>query len=118
MKEGVSARQFGELLAGGGDFLANRFQAIVAGKGLRARVLAAVRLLNSIGGAAQSEKSRDGFTIRSRACPLAAVVVEHPETCQMVERFLGQLIGLPVQEQCIRNGRASCRFAVGGKAGS
>ena len=118
MKQRLPAGQFRDLVASGGDALAERFSAATIGKPLRSRVQAATRLFNVLGGAAHSKKSSDSFTIRSQACPLAAVVVEHPETCQLIERFFGQLIGSPVREQCIRNGQASCRFVIGTRADS
>jgi predicted ArsR family transcriptional regulator len=72
----------------------------------------ATRLLNALGGAARAEKTEKGFAIRSQACPFAAVVTEHPETCQLMENFLDRIIGAPVREHCLRNGQAHCRFAV------
>jgi predicted ArsR family transcriptional regulator len=118
MKERLPERQLREVVTRAGDVLAERFFSPQRAKSLRARVQSAVGLLNALGGAAQSEKSGEGYAIRSKGCPLAQVVLEHPETCQLVERFLSQLIGSPVHEQCLRNGKASCRFRIGSTAES
>jgi predicted ArsR family transcriptional regulator len=113
LKEAVSPKQLRELLESGGAALARRYAPGVRARQLSARVRKAVRLLESLGGAPEMERTQDGFYIRSQACPLAAVVAEHPEACQLVENLLGRVIGAPVREKCLRNGKSQCRFAVG-----
>jgi predicted ArsR family transcriptional regulator len=112
MKRRLPAKQLRALLEGGGEALAERFQTDGVDRALRARVQNATRLLNAFGGAARAEKTEEGFVIRSQGCPLAAVVAEHPETCQLMEDFLARVIRAPVREHCLRNGQSRCRFAV------
>jgi predicted ArsR family transcriptional regulator len=113
MKRRLPARQLRGVLESGGQALAERFETNRASRTLRVRVQNATRLLNALGGAARVEKTENGFSIRSQGCPFAAVVVEHPETCQLMENFLAGIIRAPVREHCLRNGQARCRFAVG-----
>lgn len=113
LKQAISPAQLRELLESGGAALAQRFASGDPARLLSARVGKAVRLLESLGGAPEMERTQDGFCIRSQACPLAAVVVEHPETCQLMENLLGRVIGAPVREKCLRNGKSQCRFAIG-----
>ena len=112
MKRRLPASQLRELLEGGGKALAERFETDGSEKPLRARVQNAVRLLNQMGGGARIDTMEQGFVIRSRGCPLAPVVAEHPETCQMMESFLALIVRAPVRESCIRNGKSHCQFAV------
>lgn len=112
MKQRLSAKQFRELLKGGGVALATRFEKNGAKKSLRARVQNATRLLNALGGAASMERTASGFSIRSEGCPLKAVVAEHPETCLLVGNFLARAIQARVREHCQRGAQSRCRFAI------
>ena len=49
----------------------------------RARLEAAVEVLNELGGLAELEEHDGGFVIRGYSCPLAGVTPEHPEVCRM-----------------------------------
>jgi DeoR family suf operon transcriptional repressor len=40
-------------------------------------------LLGELGGLAEIEERPGGYTVRGYSCPLAAVVAEHPEACQL-----------------------------------
>jgi predicted ArsR family transcriptional regulator len=112
LKRALPPQQFKDLLGGGGAALAERFIAGDPARPLARRVRTAERLLRTLGGAPAVEERESGFCIRSRACPLAAVVAEHPETCQLVEQLLGHVIRAPVSEHCLRNGKSQCRFEV------
>jgi len=112
IKSRLSAKQGRQLIESAGEALAERFETIGPRKSLRARVQNAARILNSLGGAARVETAAEGLLIRSQGCPLAAVVAEHPETCQLIENFLAQIIGAPVRESCLRNGQSHCHFVV------
>ena len=46
--------------------------------------------------------------------PLAAVVCEHPEVCQMVETLISEIVGVPVKEKCSRKEAPKCCFEVSG----
>jgi len=78
----------------------------------RARLQAAVGVLNSLGGDAALEE-RDGATvIRGCGCPLASAVARRPETCRAVEALLSEVVGLPVRQCCRHGDRPSCCFEV------
>jgi predicted ArsR family transcriptional regulator len=113
MKNVVSRKTLTKLLTNGGEVLASRFGTDSSQKSLALRVQNAARVLNSIGGAAQIERSGDGFCILSQGCPLAGVTAEHPETCYMIEKFLSGLIHAPVRESCLRGLHPRCRFTIG-----
>ena len=116
LKQELSSKELHDLLARGGGELAQRFSSGEDGRQrLATRVRKAVRMLRDLGGAPELEQSEEGYCIRSQACPLASIVLEHPETCQLVEHLLGRVIEAPVSEQCLRNGKAQCRFAVAAK---
>ena len=80
--------------------------------GTRARLQAAVAVLNELGGLAELEEHDGRFVIRGYSCPLAAVTPDHPEVCRMAETLLTELAGVPVHEHCERGERPRCRFEV------
>jgi predicted ArsR family transcriptional regulator len=78
----------------------------------RARLQAAVGVLNALGGDAELE-ARDGATvIQGCGCPLASAVARRPETCRAVEALLCEVVGLPVRQCCRHGDRPSCCFEV------
>src|SRR5713101_3143977 len=79
---------------------------------LHVRLEAAVEVLNELGGLMERETGEETLCIRGYRCPFAAVVLEHPEVCHLVETLLTELVGVPVQEQCERNGPVPCRFVM------
>ena len=79
---------------------------------LRERLKIAVDVLKDLGGLAELEDARDEMLIRGFSCPLASVVKEHPEVCQLAETLLAEIIGVPVREACERNGAPRCLFRV------
>ena len=79
---------------------------------LRERLKIAIGVLNDFGGLAELEDAGDEIVIRGFSCPLASVVSEHPEVCQLVETLLAKLIGVPVREACVRNGAPHCLFRL------
>lgn len=80
--------------------------------GVRARIEAAVAVLNELGGLAELEERDGTFVIRGYSCPLAAVVPGHPEVCRMAETLLTELVGVPIYEHCDRGERPRCCFEV------
>src|SRR5579885_621282 len=82
-------------------------------EGIESRAKKAVQALAQLGGKASAEREGDEWFIRSESCPLAAAVSEHPEVCGRAEALVAQSIGSSVLEQCDREGRPKCRFAIG-----
>lgn len=80
--------------------------------GVHARLEAAVRVLNELGGLAELEERDGSSIIRGYSCPLAAVVTDHPEVCRMAETLLTELASVPVYEHCDRGERPRCCFEV------
>jgi predicted ArsR family transcriptional regulator len=79
---------------------------------LVARVEAAIAVLNELGGLEELKQRQDAYVIHGYSCPLAAVVPAHPELCRLTQYLLTELVGVPVQEQCVRNKPPSCRFVI------
>jgi predicted ArsR family transcriptional regulator len=79
---------------------------------VRARLEAAVDVLNELGGLAELEERDGGFVIRGYGCPLAGVTPDHPEVCRMAETMLTELAGVPVHEHCDRGESPRCCFEV------
>jgi len=79
---------------------------------LESRARAAVKALEALGGSARIEKEETKLIIRSGSCPLAAAVSEHPEVCQLAEALMTEIVGVPVQEHCDRDGPPKCRFEI------
>jgi len=81
---------------------------------LRARLEAAVNVLDELGGMAELELRDDTYSIVGYSCPLAAAVPGHPEVCRLAESLLTELVGVPVHEQCERGETPHCLFVVPG----
>jgi len=79
---------------------------------LESRLDNAIVALETIGGAARTDNTKEGVVISSDRCPLSAAVAEHPEVCKVAETLLAEIIGTEVREHCDRNGRPRCRFEV------
>ena len=80
---------------------------------LEARVDSAVALLNSLGGAAQVDRSEGKLVIRGcGGCPLSSATSRRPELCRALETLLTEYIGAPVQESCDRGERPRCHFEI------
>lgn len=78
----------------------------------RARLEAAVAVLNELGGLAELEERDGTFVIRGYSCPLAAAVPGHPEVCKLAETLLTEVVGVPVRECCERGEHPYCHFEV------
>ena len=79
---------------------------------VRARLEAAVGVLNELGGLAEIEEGDGHFVVRGYGCPLTAVVRGHPEVCRMAETLLAELVGMPVRERCDRGEKRRYCFEV------
>jgi predicted ArsR family transcriptional regulator len=87
----------------------------VPADGVRGRLEAAADVLNELGGLAELEERNGSFVIRGYSCPLAGVVADHPQVCQMAETLLTELAGVPVYERCERGERGErprCCFEI------
>jgi predicted ArsR family transcriptional regulator len=81
---------------------------------LRARLEAAVSVLNELGGLAELEQCDGHYCIQGYSCPLAAAVPGHPEVCRLTETLLTELVDAPVQERCEYGETLRCHFIVPG----
>lgn len=82
---------------------------------LRERVDSAVVLLDELGGVAAVEEQDGSLRIRGYHCPLADVVPDSPEICQLTVALLSEAIGTPVQAGCDHS-PPRCKFIVGSTA--
>jgi predicted ArsR family transcriptional regulator len=80
-----------------------------------ARLLAAVEVLNALGGAATLEEGDHGAVIQGCGCPLASAVARRPELCRAFEALLSEVIGAPARQHCHHGDRPSCRFEIAAK---
>ena len=79
---------------------------------LEGRVQTALKVLEAIGGAAEVKQHGDKMLIVSSGCPLAAAVSVHPEVCRLAETLIAEIVKVPVEERCDRNGRPKCIFEI------
>jgi predicted ArsR family transcriptional regulator len=79
---------------------------------LRGRVWSALKVLEAIGGVAESELQDDKIIIHSGGCPLATAVAVHPEVCRLTETLIAEIVKAPVTEHCNREGAPQCRFEI------
>ena len=82
------------------------------GGGLGERVQRAVKILEALGGSVSVEKEDGKILIRSRGCPLAAAVAEHPEVCGLAESLVAEIVGAPTKERCDKGERPKCLFQI------
>jgi predicted ArsR family transcriptional regulator len=81
-----------------------------AGVSLESRLDLAAHLLTDLGGLAEYEVTEDQIVIRGYSCPLAAVAPDHPAACHLAESLVSEIIGVPMHEECAREGRPRCTF--------
>jgi predicted ArsR family transcriptional regulator len=79
---------------------------------LRERIAACAELLNELGGLAEAREVDGTLIIQGWSCPLASVVVAHPELCLLAEEMVTELVGRPVRERCDRRDPPRCFFTV------
>jgi predicted ArsR family transcriptional regulator len=75
-------------------------------------VLEVIDILAELGGLAEMEDGRDALVLQGYSCPFAEALPGHPEVCSLAVRFLEELLGRPVAEQCTREPTPRCRFRV------
>ena len=83
---------------------------------LDVRARRVLKVLETLGGSARIEKEKGKLLIRSQSCPFAAVVVEHPEVCQLAEALVAKIMGVPVRERCAKEEFPQCRFEIADRA--
>jgi predicted ArsR family transcriptional regulator len=108
LKGEMTSAALGRLLRRVGTIMAPRTESA----GLDERIAGAVSALEELGGASVTERTQDKVFIRSRSCPFADAVAEHPETCQMAESMLQEIVQVPVRETCDRTSTPRCSFEI------
>lgn len=80
-----------------------------------ARLDAALGALEDLGGDVEVRTLGEGAALlEGHGCPLSAVVGRHPGLCGLVEALLEEVVGVPVEARCEREGdRPRCAFLVG-----
>lgn len=106
----MPAGKLAEIMENTGQALAARWN--IAPGTLRVRLEQAVAILNELGGLAELEERDGSYVIQGYRCPLAAIVPNHPEICQIAKALLAELIEEPVEEHCIKSGTAHCSFML------
>jgi predicted ArsR family transcriptional regulator len=102
-----------EILAALGRRLAASCRAMVQGETPSERVRQAVAVLGELGGLAEIEERAGEMVIRGFDCPLTAAVASHPCACRLAEAMLVDLVGMPVEECCNKQGTLPrCEFRV------
>jgi predicted ArsR family transcriptional regulator len=56
--------------------------------------------LGELGSLVEVETVGEQVLIRGSGCPLADVVPNHPEACQLVEALVADMMGVPVRRRC------------------
>jgi len=112
LKQRLTPRAFKDALRAVGQSLAANRKSKEGRQNLERRAHDALNPLRDIGGNPRLEKNRGTLTISSSSCPLATVVAEHPETCEMVQTLISELVDSEVKEECDRTGTPRCRFTV------
>jgi predicted ArsR family transcriptional regulator len=100
--------QIEALLRASGSRLARRYPA--SDGAVSGRLEHAAAALNQLGGLAEVEQHDDELVIQGYSCPLAALVLNHPEVCRLAETFVSEVAGLPLRESCERGPAPRCRF--------
>ena len=76
------------------------------------RLAAAIGVLEGLGGVIRVEHTETSTLLHGGACPLAALLPEHPEVCRLAESLLSTIVGAPVVERCERDEPPRCRFEL------
>lgn len=76
------------------------------------RLAQAVSSLGNLGSQATVTQEDGKVVIRSGGCPFSAAAGDHAEICKMLETFLVEIIGAPVQQACQREPSPQCCFEI------
>jgi predicted ArsR family transcriptional regulator len=93
-----------------GHRLARSLLSVGDGSVPHARLLAAVRALNELGGLAELEEKDDAIVICGCSCPLADVVAAHPGACLLAATLVSDITGVAFNAQCEPGEPSRCRF--------
>jgi predicted ArsR family transcriptional regulator len=117
LAERLPAKKLTEVARAVGHRVAANHRADVTADTLPGRVAQAAAVLREWGGMAEVEADDGTPVIRCLDCPLAVVVVGHPEVCRLVETMLADLIQVPVHQHCQTEPVPRCHFAIGAATG-
>jgi predicted ArsR family transcriptional regulator len=96
-----------------GRALAKDHLSQLKGRSRPERIKVALNLLNDLGGSSSFKESGGKQFIYGRnGCPLAAVAVNHPEACFIVESLLSNIIGVTARKCCEYGETPSCCFEL------
>jgi predicted ArsR family transcriptional regulator len=84
---------------------------------VRKRAVAGAAIVDELGGIAEVREVDGTLWIQAWSCPLAAVVVGHPELCRLLEAMLTVIVGAPIRERCDRREPPQCSFQIVGAGG-
>ncbi len=111
MRERLPAQQVTELLNEVGQDWAGELPRVSGD--MKAKLLAASKLLNDLGGVTEVEEEDRCLVIKGYSCPLALAVRENRGVCVAIQALLSRYIDEKVIEHCDRDGeRVHCRFEV------
>ncbi|MGI8469192.1 MAG: helix-turn-helix transcriptional regulator [Pyrinomonadaceae bacterium] len=112
LKRKFSRKELKNALRQVGISLADGEKSARLDENLESRAERALEVLNILGGAAEIAKENDKVIVQSKSCPLAAVVAEHSEACQIAEALVAEITGAKVTEQCEKTPFPRCRFEI------
>jgi predicted ArsR family transcriptional regulator len=96
-----------------GHDLAGALGGRVPGETLQERLAEVARVLGELGGLAEVRREDGHLLLEGYACPLRAIVPDHPEACHLALALVQELLGSErVSECCIRGAEPRCVFAV------
>jgi DeoR family suf operon transcriptional repressor len=106
-------RAVGELLEARYATLAQRLQRELAGATPTDRLAAVARVLSEDGYMAEASTDGSSGTLIEHNCAIQSVAQRFPEICAAEAKFLGAVLGTPVQrERHILNGCSACEYRV------
>lgn len=112
LKERTSRRKLDEIVRMVGHRLAPAYRPTVPATQPQEVVAQAISVLRELGGFCQSEGGDEKVILRCFECPLAVVVMGHPEVCRLTETVLADALGLPVQQRCQTEPVPQCYFEI------
>lgn len=95
-----------------GRRLANKYQKDVNACSGEERLEKALEIFRQIGGLAGTEERERQTFVLGYSCPLPSLTPEYPEACRLMESFLTDLIGHPLEEKCDRKDPPQCLFMI------
>ena len=112
LKERLSKKQLTEIMASVGQKIAPNFRMLQHSRQQTPQERA-LAVLHELGGFCEGEVQETKIVLRCGDCPLATVVGHHPEACKLIEKILGEVLDVPVQERCQLGPVPQCMFEIG-----